>query len=206
MGVKRAKEGPRAEERRERLVAAGYRAMLQSGLEGARTRDIAAEAGITVATLHYYFPTKNDLVKAVLEHTIREQMLAPLGLDVDWEDGPAALRAMVDGLGRQAEAEPGRFRLLSEMTWAAREDADLRAMLAAWHDDWHRTVAGWLRAGQGDGRVRGDLDPEAAAALIVYCVLGLVARPPLPAGTSERAGEELQRLLAGIGIEQAGRG
>ncbi|MFD9948405.1 TetR/AcrR family transcriptional regulator [Nonomuraea sp. NPDC059023] len=204
MGVKRAKDGPRAVERRERLVAAGYRAMLQSGLEGARTRDIAAEAGITVATLHYYFPTKNDLVKAVLEHTIRERMLAPLGLDADWEDGPAALRAMVDGLARQAEAEPGRFRLLSEMTWAAREDADLRAMLAAWHDEWHRTVAGWLRGGQGDGRVRRDLDPEAAAALIVYCVLGLVMRPPLPAGTGERAGAELERLLAGIGNRGAG--
>ncbi|RVX48014.1 TetR family transcriptional regulator [Nonomuraea polychroma] len=196
MTVKRARPGPRAEERRERLISAGYRAMVRSGLEGARTRDIAAEAGITVATLHYYFPTKNDLVRAVLEHTIREQMLAPLRLDADWDDGPAALRTMLTGLSRQAEAEPGRFRLLNEMTWAAREDAELRAMLATWHGAWHETIVEWLRAGQRDGRVRGDIDTDAAATMIVYLVLGMVMRPPLPAGVEEHVSDELHRLLA----------
>ena len=68
--------------------------------------DIAAEAGITVATLHYYFPTKDDLVRAVLEHTIRERMLAPLRLDADWEDGLAALRTMLPA----CNARPRRSR------------------------------------------------------------------------------------------------
>lgn len=196
MMVKRARPGPRAEDRRERLIAAGYRAMVRSGLEGARTRDIAAEAGITVATLHYYFPTKDDLVRAVLEHTIRQQTVAPLRLDADWDNGLAALRTMLIGLSRQADAEPGRFRLLNEMTWAAREDTSLRAMLAAWHEDWHRTIADWLRAAQRDRRVRDDLDTEAAATMIIYLVLGMVTRPPLPAGAEDRLSEEFLRLLA----------
>ncbi|WP_157250331.1 TetR/AcrR family transcriptional regulator [Nonomuraea typhae] len=196
MSVKRAKPGPRAEERRERLVAAGYRAMVRSGLEGARTRDIAAEAGITIATLHYYFPTKDDLVRAVLEHTIRQQMLAPLGLDTDWDDGLAALRTMLTGLIRHADAEPGHFRLLNEMIWASREDPALREMIGAWHTDWHATVTGWLRGAQDDGRVRADLDPATTATLIIYVVLGVVTRPPLPDGAEDRLGDELHRLLA----------
>jgi TetR/AcrR family transcriptional regulator, regulator of cefoperazone and chloramphenicol sensitivity len=203
MAVKRARPGPRSDERRERLVAAGYRAMVRSGLAGARTRDIAAEAGITVATLHYYFPTKNDLVRAVLEHTIRERMLAPLRLDADWADGPAALRTMIVGLSRQAEAEPGHFRLLNEMTWSAREDPAIRAMLAAWHDDWHRTIVDWLEAGQRDGGVRGDLDTAATATMIIYLMLGLVTRPPLPAGPGDdRVADELHRLLAAISAKE----
>jgi hypothetical protein len=68
MSVKRARPGQQAEKRRERLVEAAYRAMLRTGLGQLRTRDVAAEAGITVATLHYYFPTKDDLVKAVVEY------------------------------------------------------------------------------------------------------------------------------------------
>ncbi|MEV2271698.1 TetR/AcrR family transcriptional regulator [Nonomuraea africana] len=198
MTVKRATPGPRSEERRQRLVAAGYRAMVRSGLAGARTRDIAAEAGITVATLHYYFPTKDDLVRAVLEHTIRERMLAPLRLETDWADGLAALRTMLTGLSLQAEAEPGHFRLLHEMTWASREDPAMRAMLAHWHDDWHDTITGWLEAGQREGRVRPDLDAGTVSALIIYMVLGMVMRPPMPAGVDARLPGEFDRLLASI--------
>ncbi|MFB9966570.1 TetR/AcrR family transcriptional regulator [Sinosporangium siamense] len=178
------------------MIAAGYRAMVRSGLEGARTRDIAGEAGITVATLHYYFPTKDDLVRAVLEHTIQEQMLAPLRLDADWDDGLAALETMITGLARHADAEPGHYRLLNEMTWAAREDATLRAMLAVWHEGWHGAIGDWLRAAQRDGRVRSDLDTGAVATMIIYLVLGMVTRPPLPAGAEDRLSEELHRLLA----------
>ncbi|WP_043620981.1 TetR family transcriptional regulator [Nonomuraea candida] len=70
MTVKRAKPGPRAEERRDRLIAAGYRAMVRSGLEGARTRDVAAEAGITVATLHYAAKTAGPRAGAVLNDAL----------------------------------------------------------------------------------------------------------------------------------------
>ncbi|MEV0617210.1 TetR/AcrR family transcriptional regulator [Nonomuraea sp. NPDC050404] len=195
MTVKRAKPGPRAEERRDRLIAAGYRAMVRSGLEGVRTRDVAAEAGITVATLHYYFPTKNDLVKAVLEHTIRQQMLTPLRLDADWDDGLAALTTMIDGLARHADADPGHFRLLNEMIWASREDESLRALLLTWHTDWHGTIADWLRGGQRDGRVRADLDADGTATLIIYLVLGMVERPPLPEGADDHLARDLRRLL-----------
>ncbi|ASU84037.1 TetR/AcrR family transcriptional regulator [Nocardiopsis gilva YIM 90087] len=198
MTAKRAKPGPRSEERRERIIAAGYRAMVRSGLAGARTRDVAAEAGITVATLHYYFPTKDDLVRAVLEHTIRERMLAPLRLEADWADGLAGLRTMLTGLSQQAEADPGHFRLLHEMTWISREDPAVRTMLARWHEDWHRTIAGWLDAGQRDGRVRADLDAQTVAGMVMYLVLGMVMRPPMPSGVDGRLAIELDLLLSPI--------
>lgn len=196
MTVKRAKPGPRSLERQERLVAAGYRAMVRSGMAGARTRDIAAEAGITVATLHYYFPTKDDLVRAVLEHTIRERMLGPLRLDADWQDGLAALRTMLTGLQRQAEAEPGHFRLLHEMVWTSHEDPVVHDMIAETHGEWHQTITGWLETGRKEGRVRGDLDTRTVAAMIMYIVMGMVMRPPMPAGAGARLSDELDRLLA----------
>jgi TetR/AcrR family transcriptional regulator, regulator of cefoperazone and chloramphenicol sensitivity len=168
--------------------------MVRSGLAGARTRDIAAEADITVATLHYYFPTKDDLVRAVLAHAIRERMVAPLGLEVEWDDGLAALRTMLEGIARQAEADPGHFRLLDEMVWAAKQDAALRAMLAEWHQDWHGAVAGWLSAGQRAGTVRADLDPGTVATMIIYLMHGVVTGPPVP--RADDLFGQLERFLA----------
>src|SRR5438132_13183101 len=57
-------------DRRTALVQAAYRAIAAEGFEGLRTRDVADEAGVNVATLHYYFPTKEQLIRGVVEYTM----------------------------------------------------------------------------------------------------------------------------------------
>ena len=197
--VKRARPGSRAEERRRRLVEAAYESMLRSGLAAVRTRDVASEAGITVGTLHYYFPTKEDLVRAVLEYAIRERIVLPLENSRIAEDGAAELRAMLNGLRRQAEEEPGHFRLLHEMIWASHDDPAIRTMLSQWHSDWHASIVHNLETGQRDGSVRDDLDPAATAAIIMYLTFGMVLRPPMPEHPATQVTNELDRLLASLG-------
>lgn len=196
MNVKRARPSPRSEERKERLVAAAYQTIRANGLANLRTRDVAAEAHITVATLHYYFPTKDDLVRAVIEHAITAQMLVPLALEEDRADGVAALRTMIDGLRAQAEQDPGHFRLLHDLIWHAHGDPAVHEMLAHWHEGWHATIVGWLQAGQREGRFRPDLRAESVATMVVYLVLGMVTRPPMAQGADAHLGDELERLLS----------
>src|ERR687888_2343905 len=62
--------GPRADRRRA-LVAAAYARIASDGFEGLRTRDVAADVGVNIATLHYYFPTKEALIRAVIGHAMR---------------------------------------------------------------------------------------------------------------------------------------
>src|ERR1700751_4980732 len=57
--------GPRGERRRA-LAAAAFRRLASAGFEGRRTRDVAADVGVNIATLHYYFPTKEALIRAVI--------------------------------------------------------------------------------------------------------------------------------------------
>ena len=59
-----------AEPRRQALVLAAYRRVAKQGFEGLRTRDIAADVGVNVATLHYYFRTKEALIRAVVDHAM----------------------------------------------------------------------------------------------------------------------------------------
>jgi AcrR family transcriptional regulator len=61
-----------AEERRAQIIEAAIRVLLQEGIVEATTRKITAEAGVNIATLNYYFGSKDKLLMAVLEKVLRE--------------------------------------------------------------------------------------------------------------------------------------
>src|ERR1700682_6833679 len=73
--------GTVTEQRRQELVQAAFNQIAQHGFEGLRTRDVASEVGVNIATLHYYFPTKEALIRGVLEHAMGRfrSTLAPHG-------------------------------------------------------------------------------------------------------------------------------
>lgn len=56
---------------REQIMDRAYELMLQRGLNGFSYRDIAEPLGIKNAAIHYHFPNKMDLVKALVDETIR---------------------------------------------------------------------------------------------------------------------------------------
>src|SRR6476620_9197555 len=57
--------------RRLALVAAAFQRIASGGFEGLRTRDVAADVGVNIATLHYYFPTKEALIRGVIGHAMQ---------------------------------------------------------------------------------------------------------------------------------------
>jgi TetR/AcrR family transcriptional regulator len=72
---------------RATILAAAERVFARSGLAGARTDLIAAQAGVNKALLYYYFQSKEKLYQAVLEDHFEQfnrQALQVLG-----ESGPA---------------------------------------------------------------------------------------------------------------------
>src|SRR5437764_13723017 len=66
------------DERRRSLVQAAYRLIAEGGFEGLRTRAVAARAGVNIATLHYYFARKEDLIQSVVEYLLQQFMTAYL--------------------------------------------------------------------------------------------------------------------------------
>src|SRR5256884_9060947 len=69
------------EDREQALVEAAYHEIAERGFEGLRTREVAAGVGLNIATLHYYFPTKEALIRGVVEHAMGRfrSTLAPHG-------------------------------------------------------------------------------------------------------------------------------
>ena len=61
-----------AAERRRALVAAARRVFLAVGLTGARTRDIAQEAGVNEALIYQHFSSKQELFEAAVVDPLRD--------------------------------------------------------------------------------------------------------------------------------------
>jgi AcrR family transcriptional regulator len=70
-------------ETRERLLAAAHRVFLRKGTANARTQEIADEAGVNKALLHYYYGTKAALADAIFAHHVRRLIPTMFGILAD---------------------------------------------------------------------------------------------------------------------------
>jgi TetR/AcrR family transcriptional regulator len=56
-----------ATDRRTQILAAAMDVFSERGFHGARTRDLAEKAGVSEALIFRHFPTKEDIIRAILE-------------------------------------------------------------------------------------------------------------------------------------------
>ena len=72
-----------------RILDAAHAVFLRRGTAGARTQEIADEAGVNKALLHYYFRSKDRLAEAVFARIMRglfPPLIALLGSDTEIEE------------------------------------------------------------------------------------------------------------------------
>lgn len=77
---------------RDRILAIASEVFYQKGLSGARMQEIADQAGINKALLHYYFKTKEQLFDTVFQRALGE-FLGGIGRVLN---GEAPLRAKIE--------------------------------------------------------------------------------------------------------------
>lgn len=201
MGRDRSGEGRQVrtrlkpEERRRLIVEAAFRAVAQDGFEGLRTRDVAASMGINSATLHHYFETKQDLIEAIAEHL--EQRLrterAPLTEDEASADVDPFARQFEDLVFYHSEA-PDLLAVYREFVARAPRDVVIRGLVEKLHARWKASVIAALAQAQAQNMLRTDIEPDAAADLVLSTAWGLVAQV-FPSTTELRAAAEQLRLL-----------
>lgn len=75
--------------RPQELLEAGLRLFLRKGLAGTRIEDVAREAGVSKGTLYLYYPSKDELFKAVVRHYLA-QVIVEADSIADVHDGSCA--------------------------------------------------------------------------------------------------------------------
>lgn len=183
-----------AEARRRGLVLAAYHQIAARGFEGLRTREVAQEVHLNVATLHHYFPTKESLIQGVVDHALSrfQTTLAPHGRP--GEELRGHLRAVTTLL----REEPELGQVMAELALRSTRDEATDAILRRTRESWQHAVRVLLRRAVAAGTVRAELDTDAAAALIVS-VLGSLTLPVL--GDAARVDGAVGELIRWLGLD-----
>lgn len=186
-----ARTTPPSIDRRQELAAAAYHQIARFGFEGLRTREVAAQVGVNVATLHYYFPSKETLIRAVLAHSMeRFRSTMPSG------GSPAdQLRNHFDGIRRLTRDEPELFAVMGELALRSTRDPAILELYQATNAIWRATVRGLLAKASKDGSLPGRRNPEAQASLVVAALMGACMIPPFEPERLRDTVSELERAL-----------
>lgn len=186
-----------ADERRRSIVDVAFELLGTEGFEGFTTREVAARAKINSATLHHYFPTKEDLIAAVgarLAEAFATEK-APTRAQVDVPPAVAELRQEFADLSFYMRRRPLLPALYREFASRARRDASARDVLEALNRGWQEKVTGILERGRRARVFRNDIDPGATAIVIVCALWGVVSLFDLSPAAFSRTCEELEKLV-----------
>lgn len=108
------------QERKKQLLEIAVEVFADRGISVARHAEIAERAGVSVATIFFYFPTRDQLVSAVLSETERVFGDLPEIIDVDPET-PAIRRLLLNFIA-YIEKYPSHSRILFEWSASIRDD------------------------------------------------------------------------------------
>ena len=151
------------------LVDAAYKRIASDGFEGLRTRDVAADAGVNIATLHYYFPTKEALIRGVIGQAMQKF------LETMPESGSAEeqLRGHLQSIARLIKEDKQLWAVMGELVLRAPRDADLERIFRQTDTYWHKALGGLIRRCVEDGSIDPQFDPDETAALMIVAIKGL---------------------------------
>jgi len=180
-----------SEKRREELVLAAYREIAEHGFEGLRTREVANDVGVNIATLHYYFPTKESLIRAVLDHALGRfrTTLTPRGSPSD------QLRNYLRSVRRLLVEEPELGAVMAELALRSVRDRSIGEIMNEMYDLWHVTMRGLLRRAVREGGLRPEMDSDAVAALIIATLTAMTLPMMTRPTRGDRALRQLERWL-----------
>lgn len=178
-------------DRREQISQAAFAGIAERGFEGLRMRDVAERAGVNIATVHYYYASKEQLIHAAYSELQRRfQATTPA-------EGSATerLTAHLHGI-RDLLVDDHELRgVLAEIALRARRDPDLEAAVTQVEDAWFTEIRGLLAAGVDDGSWAVPVDLDATAALLIALCKG-ACLPVLVTARTEALRAAFDQVLA----------
>jgi len=189
-GLSETAAAPRAG-KRERLVAAAAQLLHQQGIERTTLAEIAKAADVPPGNVYYYFKTKDDVVRAVIESHIQQTRTTLASIEAIHRSPRARLKALVREFVARSEVV-ARYgcplgSLCSELdkgaTEAGLDAAELMRLPVEWSADQFRSL---------DRRDAHDLALDLMAAYEGSALLANTLRDP---DVLVRAGRRLDRWI-----------
>jgi TetR/AcrR family transcriptional regulator len=177
---------------------AAMRFFARDGFDGTPLQAIADDVGVTKQTLLYYYPSKDDLRRAVIGQLIEHwRQILPRLLEAV-TSGKKRFDALTGELVRFFQADPLRARLV--MREMLDNPEDMRARLVEGLRPWLLLIAEYIRQGQQLGIIYEDVDPESYVMHVIMLVAATIANlailPRVLSGGALVGGADEERYLS----------
>lgn len=161
-------------ERREQILRAAETCFVRKGFHAATTAEISAEAQISVAGLYQHFPSKNDLILALIEKDLQASISVLEKVAGESDFFSAVQRQMTAAIEAALADNSARIRL--EIIAEATRSPVVAAMLAEADTKLVAAVTKLFADAQARGHANPDLDPRAVALAATCLIDGLTGR------------------------------
>jgi AcrR family transcriptional regulator len=193
------------EPRREAILAAACRVIGRVGIDRLRMSDVAEEAGVSTALVHYYCATRSDLLVQAFQYADERATKIEGQVPSDLPVAERIEQLLVVYLDEESEIYEN-WVLWREMTNHALFDPALRPALEESYREWVEGLVEIMTEGQAAGQIGVDVDTESAAWRLTAFVEGL--GPFLLFGTLDR--DHWRELIKGavaleLGLQDGAR-
>ena len=155
------------------MIEAAIELLLEHGTEKTTLAAIGEKAGYSRGLATYRFGSKAGLYDAVCK-AISMRWLDYLKAGVGDKVGIEAMCAALDALFRFGAESPSDLRVLQILYCAAASPGSAyRQTSVGIHQRQQDDVAEWVRAGQAEGTIRKDADPQSVAAQYIAYISGM---------------------------------
>lgn len=159
------------------ILDAVVRVITERGMEGTRFVDVSEATGVPIASLQYYFGSREDLLIAAFRHGSSANVahirdgLEPIS------DPTERILYMIDAHLDMYDPESDRSVLLSEEFYRiALRDPDLQLDMLDEYSGWRSMIADAIRTGVDAGQFAPETDPDRAA-VCLYAFMEGIAQP-----------------------------
>ena len=200
----------RKADRPDEIIAAALDIFAEKGFAAARLDDIAARAGVSKGALYLYFPTKQDIFRAVVEQGVAPNLdIVRAGLAAPTEDFANLLRGLMKALPSViATTSTGGI-----VKMVIGESRNFPELAQAWHDKLVQPVLAAMTDAIAAAQARGELragDPRLyAVSLVAPMLVGVIWRETFtpvgaePIDIASLAEQHVELWLRGV-LSQAG--
>lgn len=154
---------------RTRILLEATHLFASRGYDAVSIEEIARSAGVTRPTLVYHFGSKVELRAEVLDALLSHWRNELPRLLAAATTGSDRFRSAFEALASFFRADPARSRLL--MREMLDRPDDMAALFRAHLQPWTALIVEYVRTGQGEGRIRAGVDPEAYVLQVLNLVI-----------------------------------
>lgn len=172
------------ERRREALIKAGYAEILKEGIQGITLESVVARAGSSKGGALYYFPTKEELLLAVLEWLLAQLTRTLDEVSRSHESPRERLASELEVLFHSAEVNRRLYLVLFDFVTLGTRSERFRSLFEAFFESCRKRDRSIVEEGIRQQQFR-RLNPEDAATTIRaladgYCLQWLMEADRVP--------------------------